>query len=271
LGKLTTQHGAVSVATEQPVAANSKDPFFILGCVRSGTTLLRDVLRIHPALECPEETHIFRWSDPFKSPRYLHPYKKNKDLREQRKMDGVSEDDFVRLIDESTSKSNFAANYGNHFLAANNKPDARWFDKTPQNIYGILLISAQMPEAKFIHIYRNPLNVVASLFEGKVMEINDLYGAANYWLETMQIMSEYKKIGADRVLEVAYESLSENPEPEIARILDFVGEDQKISLPEGFVHRERNHYRRVLNRQQIASIKDICAPYYAEYGYDSDL
>ena len=49
-------------------------PFFILGCVRSGTTLLRDILRIHPRLESPEETHFFRWADPYASPRYERNY-----------------------------------------------------------------------------------------------------------------------------------------------------------------------------------------------------
>ena len=55
------------------------------------------------------------------------------------------------------------------FLEAQGVSSGRWFDKTPQNIYGLTLLSAVYPEAKFVCIVRHPLNVVASLKRGKVM------------------------------------------------------------------------------------------------------
>ena len=64
---------SASASPKQPVSSGygqDNTPFFVLGCVRSGTTLLRDILRQHPRLESPEETHFFRWSDPYGSPRY---------------------------------------------------------------------------------------------------------------------------------------------------------------------------------------------------------
>ena len=48
-------------------AKTSRPPFFILGCVRSGTTMLRNALRLHPNLASPEETHFYRWGEPFGS------------------------------------------------------------------------------------------------------------------------------------------------------------------------------------------------------------
>ncbi len=232
--------------------------------------MLRDILRRHPNLESPEETHFFRWSDPFRSPRYLHPYRNNPDIKKQREMDGISEEEFREMLSASSSKASLAANYGRLFLERRDNPSGRWFDKTPQNIYGILLISAQMPEARFIHIHRNPLNVVASLFEGKVMAIDDLYGAANYWLESMQIMEGYKKGHGDRVLEVAYESLTDDPAAEVERILAFLGEPGRIELEPGFVHKERNRYRTVLSKDQINQVLAFCSPYYEGYGYPPD-
>ena len=56
----------------------------------------------------------------------------------------------------------------------------RWFDKTPQNIYGMLLLSAVYPDAKFVHIVRHPLNVVTSLKAGKVMAKHSLQGGHQY-------------------------------------------------------------------------------------------
>jgi hypothetical protein len=251
-----------------PVLAANNQPFFILGCVRSGTTMLRNILRFHPRLECPEETHFFRWSDPFRSPRFMHPYNNNKIIQKQQRMDGISEAEFAELIKMSGSKKELAENYGQFYLEKQGNPDGRWFDKTPQNIYGILLISQMMPDTRFIHIYRNPLNVVASLFEGKVLEISDMAGATSYWNESMSIMEEYKKIGKDRVLEIAYEKLTSKPEKSVGKILEFLGENPaKLELPKDFVHPEKDKYKNVLSSEDIAEIKRRCMPFLKRYGY----
>ena len=46
-------------ATPTPEMADDR-PLFIIGSVRSGTTLTRDLLRRVPDFICPEETHFFR-------------------------------------------------------------------------------------------------------------------------------------------------------------------------------------------------------------------
>ena len=43
-------------------------PLFIIGSVRSGTTLTRYLLRRVPNFICPEETHFFRWAEPVRTP-----------------------------------------------------------------------------------------------------------------------------------------------------------------------------------------------------------
>src|SRR5262245_40208202 len=131
-------------------------PFFILGCVRSGTTMLRDFLRLHSRLECPEETHFFRWADPFGSPRYDRNYIAMKIFDQHRKMDGISNPEFFEAKDQANDRKEISDAYGRMYLKARNNEVGRWFDKTPQNIYGIFLISHLYPDAKFIHIHRHP-------------------------------------------------------------------------------------------------------------------
>src|SRR5690606_22254663 len=80
-----------------PKYSKENIPFFILGAPRSGTTLLRDLLREHPRLECPEETHFFRWSDPFASPKFISHYK-TKLFKTHRKMDQISEMNFSFMM-----------------------------------------------------------------------------------------------------------------------------------------------------------------------------
>ncbi len=244
-------------------------PFFILGCVRSGTTLLRNMLRKHPRLECPEETHFFRWGDPFGTQRYMHPYTHDKNIQQQQRMDGISEEEFSELLKVSNSRSDIAENYGRLYLEKQGNPNGRWFDKTPQNVYGILLISYMMPEAKFIHIYRNPLNVVASLYAGKVLSIADITAATSYWYESMSIMQEYKKIAADRLLEIPYEQLTDEPQDSLDTILNFLGEEVGlVKLAKNFVHQEKNKYVDMFTESDIQAVKERCSPLLQTYGYD---
>jgi hypothetical protein len=230
--------------------------------------MLRDILRLHPNLECPEETHFFRWSDPYGTPRFLHPYKNNEGIRAQQRMDGISENEFEELVARSSSKKELAENYGRLYLEKQGNPHGRWFDKTPQNIYGIFLINQMFPDSKFIHIYRNPLNVVASLYEGKVMSINEISGATSYWIESIMIMQAFKQLAGNKVLEVPYEGVTVGPEKYIVDILNFVGEDPSlIKLPKDAVYREKNKYEHVLTKKDVEDVIARCGRLMEKYGY----
>lgn len=245
-------------------------PFFVLGCVRSGTTLLRDILRQHPRLESPEETHFFRWADPYGSPRYEKNYVGSKLFKDHRDLDGVSDKDFHGCRVIARDRKEMSDLYGKCYLAAQNNLDGRWFDKTPQNVYNILLLSHMYPASKFVHIYRNPLNVVASLKEGKVMAKHDTKGAVNYWMESMIIINEYKKIpgGKDRIVEIRYEDMVSNPKPSVDAIFEFINEDpalmdyKKIST-----HKEKDKYKKVLSEVEIEYVLKATEHFRAQYGY----
>jgi len=250
------------------VESRNITPFFILGCVRSGTTMLRDILRQHPRLECPEETHFYRWADPFGSPRYDRTYITSRLFTSHRKLDQISEESFHSARRTAKSRKEIMEAYGNLYLKAQNNPEGRWFDKTPQNIYGIFLLGQDFPDAPFIHIHRNPLNVVASLKEGKVMARHDLHGAMNYWNESACLIGEYKKLYPERVLDIPYEGITSSPKEYISKIFEFIKEDDS-----GFgydainVHPEKNNYKKVLTEQEINEVIKMTKPYGDEYGY----
>lgn len=242
-------------------------PFFILGCVRSGTTMLRDLLRKHPRLECPEETHFFRWAEPFGSPTFINKYR-SKLLRKHRELDGVNEFDFFATLKFALSRKNLSDIYGNLYLEQKGCVDGRWFDKTPQNVYGALLLTASYPDAKFIHIYRNPLNVVASLMEGKVMPKHGLAGAVSYWNESMMILQEFKKLYPEKLLEIKYEDLTSDPMPHLSGMLEFLSEDSSLLEDLSHVtHPEKNKYKKKLTAEQIEVIIELTEPWFSQYGY----
>ncbi len=253
-----------------PKYSKENTPFFILGCVRSGTTLLRDLLRDHPRLECPEETHFFRWADPFASPRFNNYYR-TKLFKEHRELDGIEQFGFSLIMDFAQSREHLSYRYGHDYLRNLGKPDARLYDKTPQNVYGMFLINAIYPEARFIHIYRNPLNVVTSLLEGKVMPKHSLRGAINYWTESMMLLKQFKAFKPELLLEICYEDMCADPDPYVRQVLEFVDEDWQV-LPSlsGKTHKEKNKYKKKLSKREIEIVIDQCEPYFSEYGYKRD-
>lgn len=245
-----------------------QNPFFLVGCVRSGTTLLRDLLRQHDRLECPEETNFFRWADPFGTDRYRRMYTKSDLMARHREMDGVDNFDFSYIINHSKNRWHMSGAYGVAYLKAQGNPDGRWFDKTPQNVYGVLLISAAFPEAKFVHIHRHPLNVVASLMEGAVMPVHSLNGAINYWTEALSILQQFRKVAGDKLLEIRYDELTSSPGKTLNELLTFLDEDPALLRAElDNVHPEQNKYLEKLDDDQVKEVLERTAKEREIYGY----
>ena len=254
-----------SLSTNNQVAA---PPFFLVGCVRSGTTLLRNLLKQHPNLHAPEETHLFRWPHPFGTVDFSHIQQHNETLRAHRGLDGVSEERYEALLNAATSRRALQDGYAKLFFESQNIAAGRWFDKTPQNIYGILLLSAVYPEAKFVHIVRHPLNVVTSLKAGKVMGPHSLEAAINTWFEAVSIAHEFGSAWPDRLHTLTYENLTQSPQAEMRALLDFLGEP---ALEGHFdftqVHPERDRYQEDLTGQEQDTVRQRLASEMARYGY----
>ena len=247
---------------------DAESPFFLVGCVRSGTTLLRDLLKQQPNLHCPEETHLFRWPHPFATGDFQHIQLHNETLKAHRQIDGVSEARYLELLSEARSRRDLQDGYANLFFEAKGIESGRWFDKTPQNVYGMLLLSAVYPNAKFVHIVRHPLNVVASLKAGKVMGPHSLQAAINTWLEAVSIVRKFESAWPDRVHTLKYESLTTSPESTVRSLLEFLDEPVELSKSDFTrIHPEQNHYETQLTTAEIATVRAELGPQMAHYGY----
>ncbi|MDZ7784473.1 MAG: sulfotransferase [Halioglobus sp.] len=265
--KLAERQLEVLLENDCPQYAQDRMPFFVVGCVRSGTTLLRDMLRGHPRLECPEETHFFRWAAPMGTAGFNGHYRTEL-LRKHREIDGVDHGLFNLALNLASSREHLAYQYGQWYLEKTGNPEARLFDKTPQNVYGMFLINAVYPSAKFVCIHRNPLNVVASLLQGRVMGEQNILGAYNYWVESMLLIDQFREFRPGLLFELKYEDLVTDPDRHLRDILTFLGEDPSL-LPSqaGVAHREKNKYRKVLDRNQIDLVVKRCEPWFSRLGY----
>ncbi len=264
--------GPVPVTPSEPPPPQNRNnetvPFFLVGCVRSGTTLLRNLLRQHPNLESPEETHFFRWPHPFGTLDFTHIQQHNETLRAHREIDDVDEQQFLSLLANANSRRDIQDGYAKLYMAAKTSGASRWFDKTPQNIYGLLLLSAVYPDAKFVHIVRHPLNVVSSLRAGKVMGHHTVQAGINTWLEAVSIAAEFQSAWPDRIHTLTYENLTTSPESVLHALLDFLGEAAPSNpFDVSQVHPERNLHEEQLSESERAMIREQLAGEMAHYAY----
>ncbi len=117
-------------------------PIFLVGCPRSGTTLLFDLLRRHPCLvSMPDEGHAY-WT------AYNHP------RRHGWRSDALGAEDTSpaekRYLDSAFARLG----------------PGRVLDKTPKNVLRIPYLRALYPDAKIVLVIRDGPPTVASLLEG---------------------------------------------------------------------------------------------------------
>lgn len=253
----------------EPLFADDR-PLFIVGCVRSGTTLTRDLLRRVPNFICPEETHFFRWAEPFRTPGSWGPYSVNALLKKHREIDGVPQEVFDPILQAAGTRADLQRRYITALAAAQGiEGPYRWFDKTPQNVYGAALIAQEFPQARFLHLVRNPLNVVASLQLGRQVKVPDLRGACNYWCEAVNIMATMTRAYPERILTLRYEDLVTDVAGNMERILAHAGitsADCKYTGSDA--HPERNLWQEALDREAVEHVVETCGPLAAKHGYD---
>jgi len=147
------------MAVETDLRVESGSPIFIVGCARSGTTLLRDLLRAHPRLTFPIESHFI----PAFGKAYGDPRSAREAIRLARRILNfgwvrpwglpLAPEDFA----DCRSYRQVVCRLFEAWARQENKP--RWGDKTPRYVLWIPELVALFPGAKIIHIYRDGRDV----------------------------------------------------------------------------------------------------------------
>ncbi len=101
-----------------------------------------------------------------------------------------------------------------------------WVEKTPGHLHAIRWIERYIRGARFIHVVRDGMDVVASLYEVSKSH-PDVWGArtveecAARWLGDIEITRRYLSRRGHTF--VRYERLVDQPEAELRRLCDFLG------------------------------------------------
>lgn len=116
--------------------------------------------------------------------------------------------------------------YTSPLIAAN---AARWVDDTPQNCLYFDFLYELYPDMKFIHMIRNPGDVIAS-YINQVWSPSDPALAASMVAGMIRSYRAVKQgIPPDRVLEVRLEDLVADREEALERIAAFLGVDNRFA------------------------------------------
>ncbi len=181
----------------------SKRPVFIVGMIRSGTSLMEQIVSSHPEVAGAGELSFWHeneescWGpDDLPCPERL------------KEASGRYAEELQRLA-----------------------PNARRVtDKLPHNFALLGEIHSALPEARFVHCRRNPadncLSVYTTAYQRPPVFAHDRENIAFAYREYLRMMEHWREVlPADRLLEVDYEEMVADRESVVRRVIEFIGLD----------------------------------------------
>ena len=188
----------------------NSEPIFILGMPRTGTTLVERIIASDDHVFAAGELHNFMhlYNERYKA---LNPDKKT--FAEFEHLDRL---DFNRLGVDYIESTRPRTGHTRHFI-----------DKYPFNFQIAGPIALALPNAKIIHLMRNPMDTCFSNFKllfmlGSGMYSYDLETLGRFYVMYRQQMAHWHTYCPGRILDVSYETLVQNPEAVSRRIMQFL-------------------------------------------------
>ena len=275
-----------------------KPPFFIVGCSRSGTTLLQSLLDAHPNLAIPPESQIYyRFGGIF-------PYygDLSVDRNRRRFIRDLLGDAYIQKWNMNLSVSKverMAPKFTRaHIIESlfrfykEERGAERWGDKTPEHIRYLPMIREDFPDAYLIHLVRDGRDV-AEAFRRMIFGPVSALGLGRTWRREVTHWLDYRKEGeTENMLEVRYEDLVSAPKEVLKRILAFIDEpfvdttnryaNSKVSglvgseswhssLHHGITTDKVGIYRRKLSERDVEIFEYVAGNILETYGYQPEL
>lgn len=280
--------------TAAPTNALPHEPryFFLVGSPRSGTTLLQTMIMRAPGVCMPPELH------------FVHiTYKRRHrmaDIRTDRGWEQARNAIKARCkhsdidMDESlfdalcTQRDRTYSWLFRAWLIAIGAVDGAQFvgEKTPNHCEWVFEIIAMIPEARIVHIMRDPRDSAVSQREAFGRQALQ---AAVRWKRDLEVHRDCQRlIPSDRYTAVRYEDFVTDPEAVLKPLAAFLGlsytpdmlnpagrekkgfasyEEHKLRTLEKVTPSRIGRYKEKMSAMDIAVIERICGPLMVEMGY----
>lgn len=181
-------------------------PIFILGMPRSGTTLVEQILSSHSKILGAGELQYI--SQNVRSLNDNFPLKLHELSAEKLEQQG---DAYLKLLKQHSNKERYIC------------------DKMPGNFIYIAMIRLILPNAKIIHLKRNPIDTCLSnyktMFTNGQSHTYNLEELARYYKSYEKLMAYWHKVMPGFIYDICYEDLIEDPEKNIKPLINFIGLD----------------------------------------------
>lgn len=205
-----------------PDGDDTPGPIFIVGMPRTGTTLVERILGSHSGVVSVGEAVDF-------------PIEMATQAKLAHARLALQDTDLVRA-----SLSMDFAELGRRYRTAVQqlaRASGYTIDKLPFNFRYCGLIHKALPKARIVHLSRDPMDTCYAVF--KTMFINayhfsyQLDELAEYYVAYRRMMDHWREVMPGVILDLGYEQLVSDPEPQCRRLLEHCGlpwEDQVLEF-----------------------------------------
>lgn len=204
--------GLASAGTSVPDVESDKtasiEPLFVVGMLRSGTSLVEQILATHTQVHGAGELETIN--------QLVTPLFTDSPGRF-----GHEDEGNLPIVDCGSVRSTYLG-----ALEALEVDERIITDKMPLNFRWIGIILSALPEAKIIHLKRDPMATCWSIYKhyfptggnGYAYDLGDL---AEYYKLYADLMAFWHDRYPNAIYDVCYEHLTENQEEETRRLLEF--------------------------------------------------
>jgi len=201
------------LASRAGMGCPSPDPIFIVGLPRSGSTLIEQILSSHSMVEGTMElpdlpSIVLRLAD-----------RRGRDSPSQYPecLAAMDAGQLRALGEEYLARTRIQRRAGRAFF----------IDKMPQNFLYVGMLRLILPNAKVIDARRHPLGACFSGFKqhfarGQAFSYG-LEDIGRYYRDYVDLMSHFDRVAPGAVHRVHYESMVDDTETEVRRLLDHLG------------------------------------------------
>jgi len=204
-----------------------KGPIFLAGVDRSGIGFLGELLEAHPNIAMSRRTNFWSYylnrfgdlSQPQNFEHCLVEMMRNSRIQRLQPQPERLRHEFPQ---GEPAYSRLFALLEEHNMERLGK--SRWGDKSlGSERYADIILTAY-PEAKMIHIIRDPRDRYASQFNHRGVGRGELGAGVALWLWSVRLAEGNKRKYGERYKVVQYETLVREPESLLHELCDFIGE-----------------------------------------------